>query len=886
MAPSRWLTFGLVAAVLASTTWVAAQPPRKEEEEEPKQKVARPAVPVPVAEPGKKDAPPPAGIDPDVGTMAEEAKKAKNAAARDLFRGLSLPYDRLDSTFAGAPPLRIELWRTRDLPEEEIDVRVLTPNLKESYPKKLATGSGFTLVPFELIVVEQVDAFLAKDLGISKDRQFEYAARALAAGLRWHGEMVDKGKRVGKKWDEVKALLRVRLIGLQRERFRLFVEAKEYDKADELGLSLLSRYPDETEIKKDVYHLQLFRSNLASTKATDAELLKLRESLLAYEALVGKKDEALTTSVRNRIRSRAKALLDEAKADDARKMTAAALAKVRQAEVLDSDLPGITEARLHMRGKVLYVGVSRLPDLMSPATATTDAEKWATELMFEGLLQVVPDSDVIRYRPQLAEGLPAVTPLGRSFTLPRTVRWAREGGGEVVDARDVRETLNLLRRPGYRERWCSDGLEVFEEIDHIDDPFRLRLAYRQGVLEPLGRATFKVIPARYLMGQKKAAEDAEFAKNPFGSGPFRYEGRETEGIDRECAVFRANPEYGKRAGRFGLPWIREIRFFVPTQTSLAKDVAGGQLHLYPDAPSEMVPRFREDAGLKDVMRVAVADTNRRVHILAVNHRQTPLQNDHLRQGLSAAINREAILKELYRTAPDEKAHVALTGPFPLKSWATPQSARDTSLYKPGAGALIAEGLGGQRIKLRLTFLSDDPRNAKIAQKIKAQVEEASADKAGKPAVEIDPVGLPAQAFREKVYTEHDYDLALTTFDYRDDLYSLAGLLDPEAAGRDGRNFLGYLATGTNPAEADRRLRRRIEEARQYRDFTKQVKELTHDVHHLFNQRVPFIPLWQLDRYMVVHKDLHLYFDNPASEVKAEQLDPAVIFTGVEMWKLE
>jgi ABC-type transport system substrate-binding protein len=538
-----------------------------------------------------------------------------------------------------------------------------------------------------------------------------------------------------------------------------------------------------------------------------------------------------------------------------------------------------------MRGKVLYVGVSKLPDLMSPATAATDAEKWAAELMFEGLLQAVPDADVIRYRPQLAEGLPAVTPLGRSFTLPRTVRWARDGG-EVMDARDVRGTLDLLRKPGYRERWCSDGLDVFEEIDRIEDPFRLRLAYRRGVLEPLGRATFKVIPARYLMEQGKGADDPEFAKNPFGTGPFRYEGREQEGLGRECAVFRANPQYGQRPGKFGLPWIREVRFFVPTQSSLAKDVTGGQLHLYPDAPPELVPRFREDAGLKDVMRVAVANTNRRVHILAVNHRQTPLQNDHLRQGLSAAINREAILRELYRNGPDEKAHAALTGPFPLKSWATPPSARDTSLYKPGAGALIAEGLGGQRVKLRLTFLTDDPRNAKICQKIKAQVEEASADKAGRPGVEIDPVGLTAQAFREKVYVEHDYDLALTTFDYRDDLYSLAGLLDPEAAGRDGRNFLGYLATGTNPAEADRRLRRKIEEARQYRDFTKQVKELTHDVHHLFNQRVPFVPLWQLDRYMVVHKDLRLYFDDPATEAKAEQFDPAVIFTGVEMWKLE
>ena len=63
---------------------------------------------------------------------------------------------------------------------------------------------------------------------------------------------------------------------------------------------------------------------------------------------------------------------------------------------------------------------------------------------------------------------------------------------------------------GTRDRWCSDGLDVFRAIDRIDDPFRLRLAYDRGVLEPLGRATFKVIPARYLDEQdNKDADDAD-----------------------------------------------------------------------------------------------------------------------------------------------------------------------------------------------------------------------------------------------------------------------------------------------------------------------------------------------------------------------------------------
>ena len=140
--------------------------------------------------------------------------------------------------------------------------------------------------------------------------------------------------------------------------------------------------------------------------------------------------------------------------------------------------------------------------------------------------------------------------------------------------------------------------------------------------------------------------------------------------------------------------------------------------------------------------------------------------------------------------------------------------------------------------------------------------------------------MQPREFREKVHLEHGYDLALTTFDYRDDLYSLASLLDADAAGRNGRNYLGYLAQGTNPTENDRRLKKLMEDVRQYRDFTRQVKDKTWDIHALFNQRMPFIPLWQLDRYIVVHRDqipqldgaqLETVLDQAVQEVQGESV---------------
>lgn len=905
MSSQRWLALGLLAIILGSSSWLAAQPPRKEEEEDPKEK-ARPVVPVPVTEPDKKDAPPPKqdDTDSDVGTFLQEANKATNANAKSLLRGLHPPYDRMAPNFRGAPSFEIELLQLRELPEGELVVRKLDKARKNSTEFKISAASGYTYTPYELIVLEDVEKFLAKDpiqLKLDRDEQMDYAARAIAAGLRWHLLAVNDNKRQGKEWALVKKQLTDRYIALQRERFEGFVKQGPayYDKADEIGLKLMGRFPENNDVLKDVYRLQLLRTHKNIKNPTDNDLQKLRESVLLYERLPGKKDEALIQSARAQLKNRATALIALAQDADKKKKTAEALALLRQAELLDPDIPGVAEARMALRGKVLYVGVPKLPERMSPATAETDAERWAVELMFEGLLQTVPDAEAIRYRPVFAESLPAVMPLGRSFNLPRNVHWARDiQGFPTADARDVRGTLDLLRRPAFRERWAFDGLDVFEGIDRIQDPFKLRLAYKHGVLEPLARATFKILPAQYLQSEGKGADDDGFARMPNGTGPFRYEGREREGVDkegnvRECAVFRANPYYGQRPGKFGLPWIREIRFFVPNQSSVATDVAGGQLQLYPDAPAELAPRFRGEPGLKDTVRIQVTKVNRRIHILAINHRQAILQSDKLRQGLSAAVNREAILKDVYR-AGEPKSHAALTGPFPLRCWATPESAREAPLHRPGAGGLILEGLAGRNgTRLRLAYITDDPKagapkNQLACQMIKTQIEQASADKNGKPTIAIDLQAMPADRFKEKVHLEFDYDLALTTFDYRDDLYSLANLLDPEAAAKDinSRNYMGYLAQGTNATEPDRRLKKLMDEVRSFRDFTKEVKDRTWDIHALFNQRVPFVPLWQLDRYMVTHRDLEIFFDNPEAPVPAEAIDPGVVFTGVEMWRLK
>ena len=54
----------------------------------------------------------------------------------------------------------------------------------------------------------------------------------------------------------------------------------------------------------------------------------------------------------------------------------------------------------------------------------------------------------------------------------------------------------------------------------------------------------------------------------------------------------------------------------------------------------------------------------------------------------------------------------------------------------------------------------------------------------------------------------------------------------------------------------------------------------------FNQVLPFIPLWQLDRHTVVSNNLKVYVEDTADPVSPRLLNPTTLFQGVARWRLE
>jgi ABC-type oligopeptide transport system substrate-binding subunit len=303
-----------------------------------------------------------------------------------------------------------------------------------------------------------------------------------------------------------------------------------------------------------------------------------------------------------------------------------------------------------------------------------------------------------------------------------------------------------------------------------------------------------------------------------------------------------------------------------------------------DVPTPELPRYT-DGQLKNLVSVATFDSNRRIFLLAINHRNPGLQNAELRRGLGYAINRDGILTGVYRSG-NKDYHKTLNGPFPSKSWATPPNTSE--LYQTQtAQSLLAKQIG-ERGKIRLTLkFPDDEFTSQACNQIKENIESASIDPQKKdqgPGIEITLVPQNPTEFFRDVYHTNNYELAYCQYDYRDHLFWFGGLFEPSASQAKGRNFMGYLAEGNGTTDADRALGRKLNELRGHRDFNQELKGRMHEIHRLFREQMPFIPLWQLDRHIVVHNSLEIHVEGIERPVSASRLDPVTIFQHAERWK--
>lgn len=832
------LGMGIWLTLDASAQAPAKKPVRKEEVEENDPGKIKKKVPLRVEDEDEpRRAPGEKAAAPRPADLGVEGKKAEHAAVSELFLALAIPHDLLHRT--SGRTMRIEPYHLR-----------VTANTTKSEFRKICpqdekgkAGPPFTIArvevkeiqPYEEIALGLVKKFLdpkgpAKSL--PRVEALRLAERALGAVARHFESTRTRGLREGDGWDDIDRQLRDELLRIQIDIVGVHADNKDWNQAYAAAARLV-----ETNRKPEVHariaqHLQRFLvQSLQEENYDEAKRrMRLMEDLFPNTALTGPVAEGLSRKAADLVQ-RAKSEKDPVKA----------MAILTTAESVWPRLPGLRNEILK-RSKtypILYVGVHDLPESLSPGAACTDSERQAVELLFESLMKAVIEPGLgQRYVPWLAEDRPRLIPLGREFVIAHDAYWSN---GNPVMAVDVRATVNLLKG--------KQGMNLIEEARIGGDPHRIAITLRQGYLDPLSLMTFKIVPESAHL---ERADDARFAKQPIGSGPFMLGPALTaEKKSAEPVRFVANHNY-RRAGKAGLPRIREVVFYKSKDP--AGDFASGRLDLLLDP--EAVGRVRS------VPRVSVHTLpNRRIYFLAVNHRRPVLQSTELRRAIALAIDRTKILDDVFR--PDFKGesplpHRALKGPFPCGTWACKPEPKH-ELCDIDVAKVLADKAKGA--KLTLKFPSNDARVAQACEAIRDQVKAVGIQ------LQLEP-RTPAQ-LRRDVEHDHEYDLAYYQHDFDSDAYLLWPLFDPDATGADGRNYLGY--------QDDKELQSHLRKTLLHRDID-EVRKLAHTTHLLFCEKMPLIPLWQLDTLLAIHADLKTA---PAPA----QLDPLRIFTDVERWEL-
>lgn len=926
LSPARRLTLALGFLVFAGGATVVArptgsnpaarvgQPPPEEEEEKkpppPKNEMPAEEPPKEKEEPKEKEPadpkpeePPAEGGDPDgpyiakLPNLQRAADTTPHEPLKPVFRRFALAFDQLDE--AGGKSARVtplpRLWGTDVFPKE-FGVADVADDGTVGDGRSVAKNKVLGIDPFEKLALEAAGQLL----GTSPNKpapplppgvRLEAAERLLREVLFFHDTARGSNRRRGKSWDKLKGQLDAELARVRVQLVRQAGADKDWPRLRALTDQYLDRYKADKATQEALYAARLAEAEALAASDRVADLEQARLLLADYESRFPGGPSLAAKAVRQALGRKAKEFLAQAERaaggnkTDARRLLDAVIA-------IDPDNADVRSLRQELKTAypTLIVGARRLPERMSPATARFDSERQAVELLFEGLLEQYPDEQAgYAFRPALAAGRPAVGGGVRDVELVGNADWGGDAG--VFEAADVHGTWLLNRQAS--GTWAADANNWLDEpAFDPGEPNRIRLRFKLGHPDPRLLLTQKLLPAGWLRQTNTKADADSFARRPVGTGPYRLApGFKPRGPNDPPAdvVFVANPAYARRPGRPAQPVVQEVRFTDVSGKDAAAEFRAGRLHVLTDVPTGELPQFTGENNLNNAVRVATAAVNKRVWVLAINHRRPHLHDPDLRRAISKAVNRDLILTEVFRAGRSD-VHAALTGPFPPASWATPrpQGGPAPPLFgRDAAEQLFTKALAapGAPPRLTLAFPADDPQAKSACDRVKAMLEDA-AKAGGRPfEVALDP--LPPRALLAKVEGNPQYDLAYLPLDYPDHFYplGLGSSLDPEAAMPGGRNVTGYRTSQAGKTTADERLAVLLDEARRYQDPAR-LRTLSEGLHTAFNEAVPFVPLWQLDRHTVMSTAVKVLLPGGAEPASPAVLDPTTLFSGVGRWKVE
>jgi ABC-type transport system substrate-binding protein len=850
-----------------------------EEQDDTKTKKQKRKVPRVDDEEAPRNARKPSATDSSSGDLAALAKGSKHPGIKKLAASLARPHDIVGCEYAtskgrldnkAVEPLAKHYGQKPQL-KRDIPVIPLSQEWQPLPPIRLAPTVIKSFTPYEEIAQEQVAEFLAELVSerwpelpegsasrLSRREGFAVAYQVLSQVDTWHRAARSKDARLGEEWDEVQKGLEKKLLELREAQLDATLLENDWDAASDLAKDISRHYQEQDVQERIAKRMAKYMVEAASKggSLTPEQLDELRRRLKQLETQFP--GSSAIEVIGDDLKKQAADLFSRGKVLIAAKQNQRGLELLQQALDLYPTLPDL-QTTYWRESKVyptLRVGVKELPVYVAPRVAWTESERNAEEMIFEGLVTQVPifvgEGNVgEEYEPELADRMPQQTAqLVRRFQISRGAVWAiGPDKTRPVTSADVRGTWQQMRDQNklyYAPAWA----DLVDNVMTLDDR-HVSIRLQHGFIDPYVALTFKLLPDE-AYGQ----DFKNFARKPFGSGPYRLgEPTTIEGENR--LVFPANPYYAARPGKQDMPRIREV-YFSTSQNPIDALSKGSIELLLPEAVRDLgregIEKLRKLGGVKLVGPLPT----RRIYFLAINLRKPVFESVELRQALAYAIPRAQILKEVFGDLPGDKP---LTGPYPAGSWACDPNVK--SLDRPElAKATINQG--DARAKLKATsgpLTLKYPRDDKAAEEAMKRIADQLDKQLG---VKCELEGLDAHDLRDKVEVSRAFDLAYYHFDFHSEAYWLWPLFHPYGT------YFGSRRGEEGYGDADLDSLFRLAMAR--RDPV-ELRKQTHLIHNHVNSKMYVIPLWQLGSYYAIRDG-----------IETPSIDPLRVLAEVGQWQ--
>ena len=424
-------------------------------------------------------------------------------------------------------------------------------------------------------------------------------------------------------------------------------------------------------------------------------------------------------------------------------------------------------------------------------------------------------------------------------------------GLKKLSSADVVTTVEVLQSPKSqipnRERF-----QIIDRVEVIDD-LQIKVFLTRASADPLRALMFKILPAHKFSSEKHLNRKSAFAKEPIGTGPYRF-----AATNRQGEV---------RLERFAKYHSREpkLEAIVLKQFSDQSVMAQSLMYRSLDLVTYVSPRdLGEVVGDKDLGVLSYDALS--YSFFALNTKRGVLADKRVRQAINHAINRGEMLKAFFANKGQ-----LISGPFPPSSWAYNIDVKPYEFSSDRARALL------QRAGLRDVdgdrFFEDKSGKPLKLQFVVPMTGEGDAIKRLSLALQgyLKQVGIRCELkfldwinWKKKVLGKRDYDLTIASWSF-DDASNITSLFHSSSVGAWGNNFVQY----QNP-EVDTLLTA----AQASNDFDKR-RAIYHRLHAILADEAPYVYLWTL-----MH---HAAYGPRLSGVRVE---PASFFKHIAGWRLK